>query len=104
MGALYILAMLKGAEARGLPVAVIERIALQGAPDGHPLDDVIGHGRMPDGAPATLEIQAKRDISFAPKDKVFKDVVEQIAEVTKKAAFTNEIYELAVPPARRRAL
>lgn len=93
------LAMLKGAEARGLPVASIERIALQGAPDGHPLDDVIVHGRMPDGASATLEIQVKRDITFAPKDKVFRDVVEQIAEVTKKATFTNEIYELAVATA-----
>ena len=90
------LAMLKGAEARGLPVASIERIALQGAPDGYPLDDVIVHGRMPGGAPATLEIQVKRDISFAPKDKVFKDVIEQIAEATKKAAYANEIYELAV--------
>jgi hypothetical protein len=90
------LSMLKGAEARGLPDAAIERVAFQGAPDGHPLDDVIVHGRMPDGAPATLEIQVKRGITFAPKDKVFKDVVEQIAEATKKAAFTNEIYELAV--------
>lgn len=90
------LAMLKGAEARGLPAVAIERVALQGAPDGHPLDDVIVHGRLQDGAPATLEIQVKRDITFAPKDNVFKDVVKQIAEATKKAAFTNEIYELAV--------
>lgn len=96
VGALYMLAMLKGAEARGLPAAAIERVALQGAPDGHPLDDVIVHGRLPDGAHATLEIQVKRDITFAPKDKVFKDVVEEIAAATKKAAFTNEIYELAV--------
>lgn len=90
------LAMLKRAEARGLPGADIERIALQGAPDGHPLDDVIVYGRMTDGAPATLEIQVKREITFAPRDKVFKDVVEQIAEATKKQAFHSEIYELAV--------
>lgn len=100
VGALYMLAMLKGAEARGLPVAAIERVALQGAPDGHSLDDVIVLGRMPDGAPATLEIQVKREITFAPKDKVFKDVVEQIAVATKKAAFTSEIYELAVATAK----
>lgn len=90
------LAMMKGVGARGLPNAVIDRVALQGAADGHPLDDVIVHGHLADGSPATLEVQVKRDIAFSPKDKVFKDVVEQIADVTKKAAFSNETYELAV--------
>lgn len=96
VGAYYMLAMLKGAEARALPGATIERVALQGAPDNHPLDDIIVHGRMPDGVPATLEVQVKREITFSPKDKIFKGVVEQIADVIKKPAFANEIYELAV--------
>lgn len=90
------LAMLKGVGARGLPDAIIDRVALQGAADGHALDDVIVHGHLPNGAPATLEVQVKRDISFSPKDKIFKDVVEQIADVIKKPAFATEFYEMAV--------
>lgn len=96
VGALYMLAMLKGAAAHGLPDARIERIALQGAPDGNPLDDVIVHGCLHDGAPATLEVQVKRDIAFSPKDPVFMNVVEQIADVIKKPGFATERYELAV--------
>lgn len=96
VGALYMLAMLKGAAAHGLPDSRIERIALQGAPDGNSLDDVVVHGRLPDGAPATLEVQVKRDIAFSPKDPVFRDVVEQIVDVIKRPGFATERHELAV--------
>jgi hypothetical protein len=41
VGAAQMLAMLKGAPARGLPEMNIERVELQRAADGFPLDDVI---------------------------------------------------------------
>jgi hypothetical protein len=81
VGAFYLLALLLDAEPRGLPGARIQRIQLQGAGDGFPLDDVIVHATMTStGAPATAEIQAKRKITFSPTDTVFRDVVEQIVE------------------------
>ncbi len=69
VGAYYLLALLLDAEPRGLPSVRIHRIQLQGAGDGFPLDDVIVHARMPAGAPATAEIQAKRKITFSPADR-----------------------------------
>ena len=78
VGAYYLLALLLDAEPRGLPGARIQRIRLQGAGDGFPLDDV--HATMTStGAPATAEIQANK-ITFSPTDTVFRDVVEQIVE------------------------
>ena len=43
VAASYMLAMLAGAPARGLPGASIDRVALQQANAGYPLDDVIIH-------------------------------------------------------------
>ena len=59
VGASYLLSMLVGAEARGLPGAIIDRIAFQRAAEGHPLDDVIVYAHDPAGQPATLEVQVK---------------------------------------------
>ncbi len=87
VGATQILAMLKGAHARGLPDVIIDRVEFQRAADGFPLDDVVVHGRDASGAPATLQIQVKREISFSPNDGVFKDVVGEMAEAIKARAF-----------------
>jgi hypothetical protein len=54
VGAAQMLAMLKGAPARGLPRVNIERVEFQRAADGFPLDDVVIHGRDASGAAATL--------------------------------------------------
>ena len=67
VGAAYLLSMLVGAEPRGLPGTIIERVAFQKAAEGHPMDDVIVYARDHYGKPATLEIQVKRTVTFAPR-------------------------------------
>jgi hypothetical protein len=91
---------LTGAEPRGLPGTTIERIELQRAAEGHPLDDVIVHAHDAGGNTAVLEIQVKRSITFAPSDSVFRAVVTQIAETTRLAEFRTHRYELAIAIAR----
>jgi len=86
VAAYYLLAMLVGAEARGLPGVRIRRIKLQRGSEGHPLDDVVIEGRDEHGAEATLDIQVKRAITFAPSDVVFSKVSAQIAETLRSAA------------------
>ena len=100
VGAAYLLSMLVGAEPRGLPGTVIERVAFQKAAEGHPLDDVIVHARDHQGKPATLEIQVKRTVTFAPGDEVFKVVVAQIAEAAGKPDFASSKHELGIAIAR----
>jgi hypothetical protein len=71
VGASYLLAMLNGSEPRGLPGMVIDRIELQRASEGRPLDDVIVHAHDSSGTAAILEIQVKREIAFSPaRDRV----------------------------------
>lgn len=100
VGAHYLLTMLSEADPRGLPGAVIERIDLQRASEGHPLDDVIIHGTMTTGEPAVLEVQAKRTITFAPADNVFKDVVGQLARAFRNLDLSNERHQFAVATER----
>src|SRR4051812_16097214 len=83
VGAVYLLAMLLNSEPRGLPGTQILRVQMQGAGDGHPLDDVIVHVQSNAGANRTLELQVKRKITFSQADPVFHDVLEQIADVVK---------------------
>lgn len=101
VGGFYLLALLLDAEPRGLPGTQIERIQLQGAGDGFPLDDVIVHATTPSGARAIAEIQAKRKITFSPADTVFRDVAEQIADAVKagKLADPNP-YAMAIATAQ----
>ncbi len=97
VGASYLLAMLAGAPARGLPGASIERVALQQANAGRPLDDVVIHAHdNVSGKPAVLEVQVKRSITFAAADPVFKKVVGQIVKASQRADFLTQRYELAI--------
>jgi hypothetical protein len=100
VGATYLLAMLIGAEPRGLPSTTIDRVELQRAAEGFPLDDVIVHAHDLHGAPAVLEIQVKRSITFAPSDPVFKAVVEQVAAASKEPGFWDGRHELAIATAQ----
>ena len=100
MGAQYLLPLLSGGEARGLPGVVVMRVAFQRATLDHPMDDVIVTGNDAGGQPATLEIQAKRTIDFTSSDKVFTDVVTFAVRAARKPAFDTERYELAVAIAR----
>jgi hypothetical protein len=100
VGASYLLALLVGAEPRGLPGTTIDRVKLQRAAEGHPLDDVTVEAHDAQGNAAVLEVQAKRSISFAPTDPVFRDVVAQIAKVASKSEVLNGRYELAIATAQ----
>lgn len=100
VGASYLLSMLVGAEPRGLPGAVIDRVAFQKAAEGFPLDDVIVHAHDASGNAATLEVQVKRDMTFAPKDEVFQKVAGQIAMACGTADFWNGQHELGIAISR----
>ncbi|WP_095055580.1 hypothetical protein [Pseudomonas sp. Irchel s3b2] len=100
IAAFYLLAMLCGAPPRGLPGTTIDRIALQQANTGRPLDDVIVHAVDGSGRPAVLEIQVKRTISFSPTDAIFRKVVGQIALAVRRPDFWSTQYGLAIATAR----
>ena len=57
VGASYLLSMLLEVEARGLPGCRIERIRLQRAEEGFPLDDIVIHGINRKGETASIEKQ-----------------------------------------------
>ena len=100
VGASFLLALLTGAEPRGLPGTVIDRSELQRASDGRALDDIIIHAHGASGTAAVLEIQVKREIRFSPADEVFRDVVRQIAVAVLRPDFWTSRYELAVATAK----
>ena len=81
LGALYLLALLTGNRAPGLPAARVTSVRFQGVEQGFKLDDLIIKGGGASGD-VLLEIQSKRDIQFSPKDAVYKDVALQIASST----------------------
>lgn len=78
LGALYLLALLTGNRAPGMPDAGIVSVRFQGTEQGFKLDDMIVFGVGPSGG-LILEIQSKRDITFSPRDSVYQDVASQIA-------------------------
>jgi hypothetical protein len=100
VGAFYLLSLLTGTEPRGLPGTTIDRIEFQRAAEGNPLDDVIVHAHDARGEIVVLEIQVKRTITFAPTEKIFRDVVGQIVEASQKPDFRTTRYELAIATAR----
>ena len=92
--------MLAEADPRGMPGTFIERIELQRAGEGYPLDDIVVRGLTKDGNPALLEIQVKRTITFSPSDSVFKDVVEQLARAVPTLDLSREQHQFAVATER----
>ena len=100
VGAFYLLSMLSGAPPRGLPGTVIDRVALQQANMGRPLDDVIVHAHDVAGNTTVLEIQVKRGITFTPSDPVFREVVGQIVKASRRTDFFSTRYELAIAIAK----
>lgn len=78
LGAFYLLAMLAGTEPRGLPGSRLVRVQFQGVDQGFALDDLALHGVSAAGD-TLLEIQSKREITFAPKDGNFRGIAGQIA-------------------------
>lgn len=92
--------MLVGAEPRGLPATIIDRVEFQRAAEGYPLDDVIVHAHDSSGNAATLEIQVKRGVTFAPADEIFEKVVGQIAKASVTPDFWNSRHELGIAVSR----
>ena len=78
LGGLYLLALLSGNRAPGLPEARIVSVRFQGVEHGFTLDDLVING-VGIAGDFILEIQSKRDITFSPGDAVYKDVALQIA-------------------------
>lgn len=75
VAAYYLSALLTGGTIRGLGNAVAKEVRLQRAYEGQPLDDVIVQGMFPTG-PATLSLQAKRQLTFG-SNNLFKKVLNQ---------------------------
>lgn len=85
VAAFYLLALLSGAEPRGLAGAVIDRLKFQRGDEGHPMDDLIIDAHDAEGGAYGLDLQIKRSISFSPGDAVFEKVAGQIARSTMTA-------------------
>ena len=100
VGAHYLLSLLTNAEPRGLPDTLIDRVELQRAGEGRALDDIIVRARDSLDRSSVLEIQVKRDITFAPGDSVFRGVVRQIATASQRLDFWNSNYRLAIATAK----
>jgi hypothetical protein len=100
VGAFYALSLLSGSEPRGLPGTIIRSVAFQQRVAGHPLDDVIIKAINADGSPASLEIQAKRTLTFTASDAEFRQVVGQIWEAAQRPDFQTSRYEVAAAVAR----
>lgn len=98
LGAFYMLTMLAGIDARGMPGARIARVRFQGVEHGFELDDIIIEGVSPVGD-TLLEIQSKRTITFAPKDPLFREIAGQIAR-TKSGSVPQNRHFLAVATQR----
>lgn len=100
VGAFYLLSLLTRGEPRGLTETRVDTVELQRAAEGRALDDVIVSAYDAMGEPATLEIQVKRSISFTPSDPIFRKVIGQVVEASKRDDFWTQRYELAVATAR----
>lgn len=100
VGAQYLLPLLTGGEARGLPGVVVTRVSFQRAGLGHPMDDVVVSGVDVEGRVAILEVQAKRTIAFTASDSVFGEVVALACQAASAPDFLQGRHELAVAVAR----
>jgi hypothetical protein len=100
VGAFYLLSLVIAGEPRGLPGAITRTVAFQQRRSGRPLDDVVIQATNADGSAATLEIQAKRTLTFTATDTEFKEVVAQMWAAAQKSEFGSSRYELAVAIAR----
>src|SRR4051794_12440806 len=100
LGAYYLLALLAQSAAHAMPGTVTVKVAFQRAREGFPLDDLVVHAERADDNAATLQIQAKRTITFAPKDPVFKEVAVQIAKAMQEPGFWDGDNQIAVATSR----
>lgn len=100
----YLLALLRGEEARGLPGVRLTRVKLQRAAADHPLDDVIVEGQDAGGATVHLDIQVKRQVQFSRGDAVFRKIMGQVANTLQlgEAAQINRGLAIATSQSSRK--
>ena len=84
VGTHYALALLASTEPFGLPGAIIDRIEFQRGGQGHPLDDLIVHGKSAQGEDQCLEVQIKRAMKFTVRDENFTSIVDGIFRARSK--------------------
>lgn len=80
VGAHYALSLLMREAPRGFENLEVESIEFQSADFGHPFDDVIVSGSLPDASLAILEVQAKRSLKFTKSDSTFEGLVRDMIE------------------------
>ena len=75
----YLCSVLLEAGVRGLREHVATGVDVQRGALGHPLDDLIVHGRNVSGAKGRLELQVKQTltVSSARSNRAFRDVVRR---------------------------
>lgn len=93
VAALYLVALLGDESASGLDNRRVNRVALERANFGEPLDDLITDGVAADGSPARLGLQIKREltISAAARNTDFHDVVHRAWETLDKPEFREGV-------------
>jgi len=88
----YLVVLLGEASAPGLSGRVVVRVAVQQAPFGEALDDLVVDGIAPDETPARLSLQIKRKliISSAASNTDFREIVSRAWATLAKADFRDD--------------
>lgn len=90
--AVYLAALLGEETAPGLPDRTVVGVAVQQAPSGRPLDDLVVTGRAQDGSEASLDLQIKHSLvaSAAPSNRDFRSVVARVWDTIKAPTFRSD--------------
>lgn len=94
VSAFYLAALVNGTTAVGLAPRIVQRVSLQQAPFGEPLDDVIVDAiSASDNSVARLSLQVKRalTISNAASNTDFREVIQRSWETLQKTNFRNDL-------------
>jgi SpoVK/Ycf46/Vps4 family AAA+-type ATPase len=94
VAAVYLAALVNGTTTAGLTPRVVHRVALQQAPFGEPLDDVIVDAvSVSDHSVVRLSLQVKRalTISDAATNTDFREVIQRSWETLQKADFRDHL-------------
>lgn len=94
VAACYLAALVGGTTAPSLGSRMVQRVALQQAPAGEPLDDVIVDAvLLADGSRMRLSLQVKRSltISDAASNSDFREVIERSWQTLQKTDFREHV-------------
>jgi hypothetical protein len=94
VAAYYLAALLTGTTAAGVPPRVVQRVALQQASFGEPLDDLIVDAvSTSDNSISRLSLQVKRalTISGAASNTDFREIIQRCWATLQKADFRSDV-------------